>query len=147
MTGVQTCALPISLRGTIKAYIKVLPRDSIMFDTKKGYTQTQKLVLHSDEKTPLEIRSVKTDSDYLEAQVKKVTQESKQVANNLIAKKGDYLLTVKLTDKAPVGFLSGRNVILKTNLEKLPELTVPVRARVTAPVVPPASNSKTPPNR
>lgn len=124
--------ITLTMRGTIKAYIKVFPKDSILFETKKGYSQTKKLVLHNEEPTPLEIRSVSSDSEYIEVSVKKVKEE-KQVETSLVAKPGDYILTVKLTDKAPVGFLSNRNVIVKTNLKKLPELKIQVRARVTAP--------------
>jgi hypothetical protein len=142
----------VSLRISVvvSAYIRVLPNDRVVFSARKGYGDEKKLVLHAedDEEEPFEVKSATTDTEYVEVSYEKTKEHVVQVEPNVIARRDDYILTVKLSPETPVGYITGRSIIVKTTHEKMPEVKINLSARVTAPTTDDAaSKAKTPPSQ
>jgi hypothetical protein len=142
----------VSLRISVvvSAYIRVLPRDRLVFSAREGYGDERKLVLHAedDKEEPFEVRSATSDTEYVEVTYEKVKEHVVQVEPNVIARRDDYILTVKLSPETPVGYITGRNIIVKTTHEKMPEIKINLSARVTTPPTEGAApKAETPPLR
>jgi hypothetical protein len=142
----------VSLRISVvvSAYIRVLPRDRLVFSAREGYGDERKLVLHAedDKDEPFEVRSATTDTEYVEVTYEKVKEQVVQVEPNVIARRDDYILTVKLSPETPVGYITGRKIIVKTTHEKMPEIKINLSARVTTPPTEGAApKAETPPLR
>ena len=140
----------VSLRISVvvSAYIRVLPRDRLVFSARKGYGDERKLVLHAedDKDEPFEVRSATTDTEYVEVAYEKVKEHVVEVEPNVVARRDDYILTVKLSPETPVGYITGRNIIVKTTHTKMPEIKISLSARVTTPPTEgAATKTETPP--
>lgn len=103
----------LSLKGRAKGIIDLLPYAAIFISAFKGEVKEGAVNIANNDKKPLQITKVQSESDRFRAQLQSVKEGE------------EYKLVVKLNPNAPPG-RSKDIVRLFTNNEKMPQLNVPV---------------------
>jgi hypothetical protein len=129
----------LQLGAVVSAYVRVLPSDAVVFNARHGFQEEKRIVLHAEDGAVFDVTSAAADSEYLKVSYKKVTEPLLEIDPNVAARKGDYVVTIRLDAKTPVGYLAGRGVTVKTSHPKMPEVKIRVSARVSAAPAAPAS--------
>lgn len=108
----------LTVNANVMTYIDVLPSDTATFRHYRGEDKKEKLTIHSNETTPLEIKDVQITGDSVKYALAKASDGS-----------GDHELSIWLDPAAPIGTVNG-TIKLVTSSPKEPEVTINVRGTV-----------------
>jgi len=127
----------LALRGFIQFYVQSLPLVPYVYiQAFRGESIVFNYVLHSETNPGFKLEEPKTSSPHIIATLERVTENYRKVDSkrpqfpNIIARRGDYVLSIKNSADSPSGEYRGQSVRVATNIPEQPFIEFEVDAFV-----------------
>ena len=123
----------LRVRGAMKLYIQHFPPIyNVYMEAFRGTVEEEIYVLHSEAQIPLVLSNVGTSNPAFTATLTKVEDEYARIIKTniaqvpeVVARRGDYILSVKSNPEATLGSYMSESIIIQTNITGYPEHRIP----------------------
>ncbi|HXH37976.1 MAG TPA: DUF1573 domain-containing protein [Thermoanaerobaculia bacterium] len=106
----------LTIHAIVKPYVEAFPAGFVRYNLLQGETDTQNVILYSEEEEPFQVTKVETPGDWVKASFEKITNEADKAPN--VGRPGQDQYRVKITvggADAKLGPLSDKIHIITTS--------------------------------
>jgi hypothetical protein len=120
----------LQIKGTLVSLADAIP-SNVYLRTDRINRAPSYFLVRPHEKNPFKVKGVTSDLDFLSFDVKEVKDTSQVPPEaNVRPRKGDFLITAKVGENAPIGEVTG-NITALTTSEITPQVKISVRGSIT----------------